>query len=156
MGFAIPDNQPAPPPDYLPPNKILAATLASVVENDRFTFATRRRLLASIPYFQTATTVTRAFEFTAKTLYTSSGNIVIACSGKNVDIELSAVVAGVATTVSLAATFDAEVGYIGSVAPNAYETFRIKITPNNAPALAVVNGIYIFEQRLDAAELPTI
>lgn len=156
MGFAIPDNQPAPPPDYLPPNLILAATLASVVENDRFTFATRRRLIASIPYFQTATTVTRAFEFTAKTLYTSSGNIVIACSGTNVDIELVALVAGVSTTVSLAATFDAEVGYIGSVAPDAYENFRINITPNNAPALAVVNGIYIFEQRLDAAELPTI
>lgn len=156
MGFAIPDNQPAPPPNYLPPNLILAATLASVVENDRFTFATRRRLIASIPFFQTATTVTRAFEFTAKTLYTSSGNIVIVCSGTNADVELEALIAGVSTTVSLPPTFDAEVGYIGSVAPNAYENFRINITPNAAPAVAVVNGIYIFEQRLDAAELPTI
>ena len=156
MGFAIPDNQPAPPNNYLPPNLILAESLASVVENDRFIFATRRRLLASIPFFVTATTVTRAFEFTAKTLYTSSGNIVIACSGANADITLEAINAGVSTTVSLAATFDAEVGYIGSVAPNAYEYFRITIAPNAAPASAVVNGIYIFEQRLDAAELPTI
>jgi hypothetical protein len=156
MGFAIPDNQPAPPPDYLPPNKILAATLASVVENDRFTFATRRRLLASIPYFQTATTVTRAFEFTAKTLYTSSGNIVFVASGINADIELSAVVAGDASTIDLGVTFETNVGFIAGVAPDAYETFRIKITPNNAPEVAVVYGIYIFEQRLDAAELPTI
>lgn len=156
MGFAIPDNQPAPPPNYLPPNLILAATLASVVENDRFTFATRRRLIASIPFFQTATTVTRAFEFTAKTLYTSSGNIVIVCSGIKADITLNAINAGVSTTVSLGSTFSTAVGYIGSVAPNAYEYFRIDIAPNNAPAVAVVNGIYIFEQRLDEAELPTI
>jgi len=156
MGFAIPDLQPKPPVNYLPPNLILAETMASVVVNDRFTFATRRRLIASIPYFQTATTVTRAFEFSAKTLYTSSGNIVIVCSGKNADVTLNAINAGVSTTVNLGATFEGVVGFISGVAPDAFETFRIDIAPNNAPAVAAVNGIYIFEQRLDEAELPTI
>lgn len=155
MGFAIPDLQPEPPANYLPPNIILAETMASVVVNDRFTFATRRRLLASTTYFETLTTVTRCWQFQAKTLPTSSGNIVIAAVGKSVEIEVSAVNAGVSTTLTFGLAFSGQVGYLAGIAADAFEEFRIKVTPNNLPTTAIVYGVSIFEQRLDEAELPT-
>jgi len=79
MAFTVPDIEPNRPVGLLAGDWIEASSMNSLVQRDRFLFATRRRLLASLPKVVTTSSASyqTAYIFTVTTLPTATDTIII-------------------------------------------------------------------------------
>ena len=79
MAFTVPDIEPNRPVGLLAGDWIEASSMNSLVQRDRFVFATRRRLLASLP--KVVTTASASYQvvygFQVKMLPTANGSMLI-------------------------------------------------------------------------------
>ena len=94
MAFTVSDSEPPIATGLVAGDKVAASSMDSLIQRDRYLFATRRRLLASLPPVTVSTLPTSetVFGFLIKLLPTSNGTIIIgaASSGKcDVDIQTS-------------------------------------------------------------------
>ena len=154
MAFTVPLIEPALPDGLLAGDWIAAPGLESVLLRDRFLFATRRRLIASLPQVQTSvgTYTVPYYRFWFKTLPTATQNVlcgVVADGSCDVKFDF--------TTVGIITLSTAGMGcYVDSIAGVPQDTWIECTVQVQSPTGALVNiwGIYLVEQSLTATDLP--
>jgi len=153
MGFTVASSQPAAP-DYLnPPNAIRAKTLDSILQLDRYCFATRRNVIASLSSVTTGqATGTNMFQFDARTSANSNGNIWVV--GAGVDVRIGVVTAYSSVSLVLTGGTNADAQLLTGIPPDNWISFVVELGSNISPTLATMRGLYLVEEILDAADLP--
>ena len=154
MAFTVPLIEPALPDGLLAGDWIAAPGLESVLLRDRFLFATRRRLIASLPQAQTSvvTYTVPYYRFWFKTLPTATQNVFIGVVADGVcDVRID--FTGVGFRVLSTAGMGCYVDNISTVPQDTWIECTVKV---QSPTGALVNiwGIYLVEQSLTATDLP--
>lgn len=153
MAFTVPSIEPSPTTGLVAGDWIEAATLTSLVLRDRFVFATRRRLLASLPKVVTTASASYqvAYGFYAKTLPTATDTILIGVTASD-DVNVRVSIPG----SSVALTTGGPGCIIGSLtgAPiNTWFSIAVEVKSNTGSPVTIY-GINMQEQILTAADLP--
>lgn len=153
MSFLVPDIEPPRATGLMAGDWIKSSSMTSLVLRDRYLFATRRRLLVSLPKVVTASaSYVAAYRCMVKTLPTATDTIIIGIVGDgNVDVRVNTLYGIVAlSTVASGAAVDTITGV-----PNStwFEIF-IEVRATSSPTPGTVYGIYIAERILTDADLP--
>jgi len=153
MGFAIPSAYPAPIANTGAPDVIRALTVDTILQRDRFIFAYKRRMLASLSPFFTSntTTVDLAATLLVHNSQITSNNVTVVCYGLNADVTVY--VNGVSTSQTLGA---APANFVANIVPGWTNDTWVEITVEvqaNA-ANGGYYGLYIYEDHLQEANLP--
>ena len=153
MGFPVPAIEPNPTTGLLAGDTIEASSLLNMVRRDRFLFATRRRMIASLPTVITtgAATYQVAYGLQAITLPTSNGRIlvgVIASDDCSVRVTTSYGSVGIATGGP-----GCYIDEITGIPPSTWFGITVEVQSNTGSPVAIY-GIYMAEAILDAADLP--
>lgn len=154
MAFTVPDIEPPRPTGLMAGDWIKSSSMTTLVERDRFLFATRRRVIASLPKVTTNSSgsyaPTYAFDF--KTLPTATDTLVIgfvstgACS---VRVIYSMSVFAVLTTTGP----ESMVGWLTGVPINTWSRLLVEVKSNSGSPVTI-HGIYIAEKTLSDTDLP--
>lgn len=151
MGFAIPTLNPGVAQQTTPPDVIRASTMLTLIEQDRFTFATSRRLVTTVGRYNTASAVPTTIivgQFTTSPYGT--GNFWFSVSGTNVRVAVQ--VNAVTNTFILPAPFTATSALVAcGTSPSTSYGFAISLRTNVA-GTGLLYGVHIEEERL--ASLP--
>ena len=153
MGFVVPSMQPAAPNYLNAPNAIRATSIDSILQLDRYCFATRRNVIASLS--SVTTNYPRPnpmFVFDARTSKNSNGNVWVIAAGVDVRIEVSTTYSTVDIPLSGATIAGADM--LTGIPADDWFTIEISIASGITPALATMRGLYLIEEILDAADLP--
>ena len=154
MAFDVPATEPPRTTSLMAGDWITSSTITNLVERDRFLFATRRRLLASLCQFTTNSSGSYqpAYAIEVKTLPTASDTIIIgiqatgACTVR--------VIYNLSTFAVLTTTAEeAMVQTLTGIPINTWSRLYIEIKTNTGSPVTV-HGIYIAELILDAGQLP--
>jgi hypothetical protein len=125
----------------------------SLVQRDRFVFATRRRLIASLP--KVTTTASTSFQvacgFKAITLPSSNGTLIFGFVAS--DDASVRVVAGSSTATVTTGASNSRIGVVTGVPINTWFGVAVEVKSNTGSPVTI-SGIYIAEQVLVAADLP--
>ncbi len=127
----------------------------SLVQRDRFVFATRRRLIASLPKVTTTASGAYQIAFAMRviTLPSSNGNLMVGfVTSDTAAIRVSWGIGGssaVLSTVGPSSIIEA----IGPVPINTWFAITVEVVSGTG-APVTISGIYIAEQVLVAADLP--
>lgn len=152
MAFTVPTIEPAAATGLVAGDTIEAASMEDVVLRDRFLFANRRRVLASLPKVVTsAATYEVAFGFQAKTLPTATDTIligVVASDDCNVKVTTSYGSVSVATGGP-----GSYIDVLSGIPQATWFGVTVEVQSNTGGAVTIY-GIYIAEQVLTAADLP--
>lgn len=147
MGFTIPSSYPVPIAYTGAPDVIRATTLDTILQRDRFIFAYRRRMLASLSPFFTSntTTVDLAATMWVHNSQITSNTVVICCYGYDADVTVY--VNAVPTTLTLGAAPSAVVTPMTPAWTD--DTWvEIKVEVQATAATGGYSGLYIFEDFL--------
>jgi hypothetical protein len=153
MGFVVPSRQPAAPNYLNPPNAIRATTIDSILQLDRYCFATRRNLIASLS--SVTTNYPRPnpmFVFDARTSKNSNGNVWVIAAGVDIRIEIVTAYSSVSMLLTGGTIADAQL--LTGIPADDWITIEIEIASAITPALGTMRGLYLVEEILDAADLP--
>jgi hypothetical protein len=154
MAFTVPTTEPPQPLGLNAGEWIEASSMKSLVLRDRFLFATRRRLIASLGQFTTnsSSLYQAAYAFEAKTLPTANDTLIIGFQATNACTVR--VIVGLSTFVALSVAGPGSIiGVLSGVPIGTW--FRVFVeVKGNTGSPVTVRGIYIAEQVLDAADLP--
>ena len=125
----------------------------SLVQRDRFVFATRRRLIASLPKVVTtaAASYQIAFEMRVITLPSSNGTLMVGFVAS--DVSAVKVTAGASTATFSAGGLGSIIGVVTGVPINTWFGLTVRVVSGTG-APVTISGIYIAEQVLVAADLP--
>jgi hypothetical protein len=147
MGFTIPAAYPTPIANTGAPDVIRALTLDTILQRDRFIFAYKRRMLASLSPFFTSNTTTvdvAAYLWVHNSLITSN-NVIVVCYGLNADVTVY--VNGVSTTQTLIA---APASFATNIVPawtdDTWVEIKVEVQANAANG--GYYGLYIYEDAL--------
>jgi len=153
MAFTVPSSEPPLATGLAANDFIESSSVTSLVLRDRFLFATRRRLIASLPLVQTtaSTSFQVAYGFQAKTLPTATDTLVI---GFTSSAAASVRITAASHTVTLStSTPKSIIGTLSSIPQDTW--FGVTVEVKSLTGAAVfIYGIYIAEQVLTAADLP--
>jgi hypothetical protein len=153
MAFTVPTQEPALATGLAAGDTIEALSMEDLLLRDRFLFATRRRLIASLPAVTTTTSTAYqvAYGFKAKLLPTSNGTLIFGfvVSG-NASVQ---VLAGTSVGIVTTGAANSRIGVVTGVPIGAWFTVVVQVKSNTGSALTI-RGIYIAELVLDAADLP--
>jgi hypothetical protein len=153
MGFTIPAAYPTPIANTGAPDVIRALTLDTILQRDRFIFACKRRMLASLSPFFTSntTTVDLAATLWVHNSQITSNNVGVVCYGLNADVTVY--VNAVSTSQTLVA---APAYFAVLLAPGWTDDtwVEIKVEVQANAANGGYYGLYIYEFPLDEADLP--
>jgi hypothetical protein len=154
MAFTVPTIEPLEPLGLNAGEWIEASSMKSLVLRDRFLFATRRRLIASLGQFTTnsSSLYQFAYVFSAKTLPTASDTLIIGFRASNACTVRVVVDLSVVVTLSVAGP-GSIIGVLSGVPIATWFAASVEVRGNTG-APVTVQGIYIAEQVLDAADLP--
>ena len=153
MGFVVPIQEPLPATGLAAGDTIEALSMEDLLLRDRFLFATRRRLIASLPAVTTTTSASYqvAYGFKAKLLPTSNGTLIF---GFVVNGDASVrVTAGASTGTVTTGASNSRIGVVTGVTIGSWFGVTVEVKSNSASALTI-KGIYIAELVLDEADLP--
>lgn len=154
MGFTVPATLPALSPYLQPPNAVRADAVDSVLQRDRFLFATRRRLIFSGGNFTTTSaTYVTPFFFAARTSAAVTGNLWVVVAGIDVDVRLDEY--NVGGTVSLAVSggaFATDAQLLTGM--TASTLLACSVSVQTTASTGTLFGIYIIEEILAAGDLP--
>lgn len=154
MGFTVPATLPTLSPYLVPPNTIRADAVNTILQRDRFLFATRRRLIFTGGNFTTTSTsyVTPYF-FAARTSAVITGNLWVIIAGVDVDVRVDeyAVGGSIGGTVS-GGLFATDAQLLTGMAPATTLNFSVSVQTNSTTGNLF--GVYIFEEILAAGDLP--
>jgi hypothetical protein len=153
MAFTVPDEEPALPRGLAAGDNIAAPSMNRLLLRDRYLFATRRRLLVSLPKVVTASaSYVVAYRCMVKTLPTATDTISIGIVGVgNVDVRVNTLYGIVALSTG---AIGADLDTISGVPNSTWFEILIEVRTTSSPTPGTVHGIYIVENILDAADLP--
>jgi len=120
---------------------------------DRFLFATRRRLIASLHSVTTTASASYqvAYRFKAKLLPTSTGTLIFGfVTTGNASVR---VIAGASTATVTTGTANSRIGVVTGVSVGSWFGVTVEVKSNTGSALTI-KGIYIAEIVLTDADLP--
>jgi hypothetical protein len=154
MAFTVPTTEPATTVGLIAGDWIEASSMNSLVQRDRFVFATRRRLIASLPKVTTTASASyqAAFAMRVITLPSSNGTLMVGfVTSDTASIRLTwgVGVSAVLSTVGPGSIIEA----IGPVLINTWFSMGVEVVSGTG-APVTISGIYIAEQVLVAADLP--
>lgn len=154
MGFVVPATLPALSPYLQPPNTIRADALDSLLQRDRFLFATRRRLIFTGGNVTTTSpTYVMPYLFAATTSANITGNLWIVIAGIDVDVQVTEFFVGGSTNLSVTGgVFSADAQLLTGMTPSTQLAFSVEVQTNSTTG--TLFGIYIIEEILSAANLP--
>jgi hypothetical protein len=149
MGFTIPAAYPTPIANTGAPDVIRALTLDTILQRDRFIFAYKRRMLASLSPFFTSNTTTfdNAASLWVHNSIITSNSVTVVCYGLNADVTVS--VNAVPTSQTLGA---APANFVATIVPGWTDDtwVEIKVVVQANAANGGYYGLYIFEDPLTA------
>jgi hypothetical protein len=120
---------------------------------DRFLFATRRRLIASLPKVVTTASGTSqtAYGFKAKLLPTSTGTLIFGfVTTNNASVRVTA---GASTAIVTTGASNSRIGVVTGVPVGSWFGVTVEVRSNIGAPLTI-KGIYIAEIVLTDADLP--
>ena len=127
--------------------------MENLLLRDRFLFATRRRLIASLPKVTTTASASyqTAYAFYAKTLPSSNGQLLFGCVSTN-DVSVR-VTAGASTATVTTGASKSRIGVVTGVSVGSWFSVLVEVKSNTGAPLTI-KGIYIAEIVLIQADLP--
>jgi len=154
MGFTVPTTLPALSPYLQPPNAVRADAVDTVLQRDRFLFATRRRLIFTGGNFTTtATTYVTPFFFAARTSAVVTGNLWVVIAGVDVDVRVDEFNVGGTVSLSVSGgTFATDAQLLTGM--TAATTLACSVSVQTNSTTGTLHGIYIIEEILAAGDLP--
>lgn len=147
MGFTIPASYPVPLSQTGAPDVIRALTLDTILQRDRFIFAYKRRMLASLSPFFTSntTTVDLAASLSVHNSQITENSVTVVCYGLNADVTVY--VNAVSTTQTLGA---APAFFVATIVPawtdDTWVEMKVEVQANAANG--GYYGLYIYEDAL--------
>lgn len=153
MGFTVPATLPALSPYLVPPNTVRGDAVDTILQRDRFLFATRRRLIFTGGAFNaTSSTFVTPFFFSARTSAVVTGNLWVVIAGDEVEVKVDEFNVGASLTLGV---------YGGGFETNAQLLTGMTAATALAFSLSVrevghgyLYGVYIIEEILAAGDLP--
>ena len=153
MAFTVPDIEPNRPVGLLAGDWIEASSMNSLVQRDRFVFATRRRLIASLP--KVVTTASASYQtvygFYAKMLATANGEMLIGVTASD-DCNVRVTTAYGNATLTTGGP-GCLIDQITGIPVSTWFTISVEVKSNTGSPVTLY-GINIQEQILTAADLP--
>lgn len=152
MAFTVPASEPPLATGLSAGDLITASSMDSLVQRDRYLFATRRRLLASLHSVTTSSaTYEAAFRFRVKTLPTATDTILIGfVTTGSASIRVNSLYG---ITVITATGASSIIGSQTGIPTDTWFEVVIEVKSNTGGAVTI-HGIYIAEQVLTASDLP--
>ena len=153
MGFVVPAIEPGRPRGMAAGDYIESSSMLSMVKRDRFLFATRRRLIASLPEYTTtaAATYQVIYGFKASTLATSNGNILVGFTASD-DVTVRFTTPYGTYGLSNGGP-GCIIGQLTGIPPATWFSVTIEVQSNTGSPERI-HGIYMAEAILDATQLP--
>ena len=152
MAFTVPDEEPALATGLAAGDTIAASSMESVLLRDRFLFATRRRLIASLPPKVTSSAVYEvAYGLQAKMLATSNGTMLIGVVASD-DCSVRVTTSYGAVTITTGGP-GCYIDEITGIPPSTWFGITVEVQSNTGSPVTIY-GIYMAEAILDAADLP--
>jgi hypothetical protein len=153
MAFTVPATTPPLSPYLNPPNAIRGDAVDSLLQRDRFLFATRRRLIftggkydALLPTFVTP------FFFAARTSAVVTGNLWVVIAGNEVEVKVDEFNVGATLTLGVyGGGFETNAQLLTGIPASTTLALGISVRERGAGNLY---GVYIFEEILAAGDLP--
>lgn len=153
MGFYISANEPALARGLIAGDTIAASSMFSLIDRDRYLFATRRRLIASLPSVTTSSgTLVPAYGFKAKLLPTATGNIVIGVAAST-DCTVVVTTSYGAVTVNCGGTPSYGTGTLYGIPTGTWFGITIEVQDDSGSGVTIY-GIYIVDENLSEPYLP--
>jgi hypothetical protein len=152
MAFTVPDIEPLAATGIAAGDTIEAASMEDVLLRDRFLFATRRRLLASLPKIITSAAAPEVvYGFQAKLLATSNGTMLIGVvASDNVRVDITTSYGTVSIVTGGPGCY---IDQITGIPTSTWFGVTVEVLSNTGGAVTIY-GIYIAEQVLTASDLP--
>jgi len=153
MAFTVSPIEPPLTTGLLAGDTIQASSLLNMVKRDRFLFATRRRMIASLPAVITTGSATYqiAYGLQASLLASANGTILIGVIASD-DCDVRVTTSYGAVTVSTGGP-GCYIDEITGIPPSTWFSITVEVRSNTGSAVAIY-GIYIAEAILTAADLP--
>ena len=153
MAFTVPLIEPARATGLAAGDTIEAPSMEDLLLRDRFLFATRRRLIASLPKVTTTASASYqvAYGFKAKLLPTSTGTLIFGFVTTN-DASVK-VTAGASTATVTGGASNSRIGVVTGVSVGSWFGVTVEVKSNTGAPLTI-KGIYIAEIVLTDADLP--
>ena len=153
MAFTVPTLEPARARGLAAGDTIEAPSMEDLLLRDRFLFATRRRLIASLPKVTTTASASyqTAYAFKAKLLPTSTGTLIfgfVTTGDASVRVTADASTATVTTGAS-----NSRIGVVTGVSVGSWFGVTVEVKSNTGAPLTI-KGIYIAEIVLTDTDLP--
>ena len=153
MAFTVPDIEPNRPVGLLAGDWIEASSMNSLVQRDRFVFATRRRLIASLP--KVVTTASASYQtvygFYAKMLATANGEMLIGVTASD-DCNVRVTTAYGNATLTTGGP-GCLIDQITGIPVSTWFTISVEVKSNTGSPVTIY-GINMQESILVAADLP--
>jgi hypothetical protein len=153
MGFTVPATTPPLSPYLVPPNTVRGDAVDSILQRDRFLFATRRRLIFTGGAFDaTLATFVTPFFFSARTSAVVTGNLWVVIAGDEVEVRLDEFNVGASLTLGVSAGgFETNAQLLTGMTAATTLAFSLSVRSLGAGNLY---GVYIIEEILAAGDLP--
>ena len=153
MAFTVPATLPALSPYVVPPNTVRGDAVDSILQRDRFLFATRRRLIFTGGAFDaTLATFVTPFFFSARTSAVVTGNLWVVIAGDEVEVKVDEFNVGASLTLGVSAGgFETNAQLLTGMTAATALSFSLSVRSLGAGNLF---GVYIIEEILAAGDLP--
>ena len=153
MPFTVAPELPPLSPYLVPPNTVRADAVDSVLQRDRFLFATRRRLIFTGGAFDTTSgTFVTPFFFTARTSAVVTGNLWVFIAGDAVEVKVDEFNVGASVTLGVyGGGFEVSAQLLTGMTAATALAFSVSVRSVGAGNLF---GVYIIEEILAAGDLP--
>jgi hypothetical protein len=153
MAFTVPATTPPLSPYLNPPNAIRADAVDSLLQRDRYLFATRRRLIFTGGKFDaTIGTFVTPFFFAARTSAVVTGNLWVVIAGNEVEVKVDEFNLGATLTLTLSAGgFETTAALLTGITAATTLALGISVRATGAGNLY---SVYIIEEILAAGDLP--
>jgi hypothetical protein len=153
MAFTVPTIEPLPPTGLVAGDWITASSMNSLVLRDRFLFATRRRMIASIGKVVTSAASYEASRaFRVITSPASTGVLAIGVTASD-DCNVRVSILFVTSVTISTGGPGCIIGSLTGVPINTWTTLSVEVKSNTGSPVTIY-GINIQETILDAADLP--
>jgi hypothetical protein len=153
MAFTVPAQTPPLSPYLNPPNAIRGDAVDSLLQRDRFLFATRRRLIFTGGKFDaTIATFVTPFFFSARTSAVVTGNLWVVIAGDEVEVKVDEFNLGATLTLGVSGGgFETNAQLLTGITAATTLAMSISVRALGAGNLY---GVYIIEEILAAGDLP--
>jgi hypothetical protein len=153
MAFTVPTTTPPLSPYLNPPNAIRGDAVDSLLQRDRYLFATRRRLIFTGGKFDaTSGSFVTPFFFSARTSAVVTGNLWVVIAGDEVEVKVDEFNVGATLTLGVSGGgFETNAQLLTGITAATTLAMSISVRALGAGNLF---GVYIIEEILAAGDLP--